>query len=222
MTLPKVAICIPSGDHVNADFAMALSAMAYGCGRFVHEGTVHDAVPLAIINAKGSLVVNNRNRLVKEAQALGVDYILFLDSDMVIPPGALRRMLSHDKDIVGGTYIQREEPHQLLGKDVDGKPLGESISGTAINTESLTEVGALPTGCLLVKLSVFDKMKKPYFRTPAIESDVDGEEWIQGEDYYFCQQAKALGYSMFVDWGVSANINHLGQSSNKIPFNESK
>lgn len=216
----KVAICVPSGDMVHADFAMALAAMAYRCSAFVQDGRQFSAIPIAMVNTKGSLIVNSRNKLVEEARNLGVDYILFIDSDIVVHPFTLRRLLEHDKDIVGATYIQREEPHRLLGKALDGRMLDEAIQGQPLDTTSLMEVGSLPAGCLLVKMSVFDKiagtLQGPCFETPVIHED-DGSWWIEGEDYNLCGKARYLGFSVFLDWATSFALGHVGQRVNTIP-----
>jgi hypothetical protein len=213
----KVAICIPSCDMVHADFAMSLAALAHRAGPFVMGGQKFPPLQIAIINTKGSLVVNNRNRLVKEAQALGVEYVMFLDSDIIVPPWALRRLLDHDKDIVGATYIQREEPHRLLGKALDGRMLDEMVRETPIDGETPMEVGALPGGCLLIKMSVFDVLERPYFQTPAHEATPVHPEWIEGEDYFICRKAREKGHSVWVDWGLSFSLGHVGQQINRIP-----
>lgn len=210
----RVAICVPSGDMVHSDFAMSLAALTYVSG----PQTGMPAIPIALANVKGSLVVNNRNKLVEEARILDVSHVLFLDSDMLLHPYALRRLLSHDKDIVGATYIQREEPHRLLGKMPDGGLIHDAlVAGYRVNTAELQEVSALPGGCLLIKMSVFDGMSKPYFQTPA-HVEADGTPWIEGEDYFFCRQAKAAGHSIWLDWGLSVNLAHLGTTKNIIPL----
>ena len=202
-TLPKVAVCIPSGDTVHKGFAMALAAMTYVCGP--REEAL--AVPIALVGVEGSLIVRNRCEAVDQAQKLGVDYVLFLDSDMVFPPATLRRLLSHEKDIVGATYVQREPPHLLLG---------EWMPGTVLTSDRLHEVLALPAGCLLIKLSVFEGMTRPYFRTPAFEAEGDFPAHIQGEDYYFCQVARERGHQIWLDVGLSSQMGHIGKTTSKI------
>lgn len=201
--LPRVAICVPSGDMVCKGFAMSLAAMTYMCGPHQDQ----QAVPIAIVGTEGSLIIRNRNEAIAQAQQLKVDYVLFLDSDMIFPPGTLRRLLAHGKDVVGATYVQREPPHRLLGKWAPDAQL---------TSDTIHEVEALPGGCLLIKLSVFDGMTKPYFRTPAHEATEDTPEWIQGEDYYFCEQARALGHQVWLDVGLSLNLGHIGRQVNTI------
>lgn len=216
----RVAVCVPSGDMVHADFAMALAAMAYMCGPVVINGQKQDAIDLILINVKDSLVVMGRNTLVDQAQKQGVDYLLFLDSDMVFDKRTLRQLLSRDMDIVGGTYVKRRPPNTLLGHATDGRLLEEAISGEQVGGERLYEAGALPGGCLLIRMSVFDKLKKPYFQTPAHETD--GQVWIEGEDIFFCRTAREAGFKVWIDWPTSFALAHIGQEAFKIPSVEIK
>jgi hypothetical protein len=215
--MTSVAICIPSGDMVHADFALALAAMTSCCGPFEQNGKQYEEISLAFINTKGSLIANSRNKLVAEAQQLGVEYVFFIDSDVVVHQYTLRRLLELKQDIVGGTYIQREAPHLLLGKTLDGKTLHEAAPMLAINPNELMEMGGLPGGCLLVKTEVFAGMTEPYFQTPTHAADGDKPAWIEGEDYFFCRQARELGYKVMLDWPTALSISHLGQSVNVIP-----
>lgn len=212
--MKKVAICFPSGDMVHADFACALAALTYRCGPFMQDGKKHEPIGLAVMNIKGSLVVNNRNKAVDEARNLGVDYLFFVDSDIVLHPWTLRRLMELDKDIVGATYVQREEPHMLLGKSVEGRFLAEMFQNEPVTTAEPMEVGALPAGCLLIKMSVFDSLQKPYFRTQA--RDTHGEPWIEGEDFYFCRTARDAGHQVWLDLATSFAIGHIGQRVNTI------
>lgn len=215
--MKKVAICVPSSDMVHADFAMSLAALVYHCTAMTTtSGEKIEAIPLLICNAKGSLVVNNRNTLVEKATENGVDYLFFVDSDIVMHPLTLRQLISADKDIVGGTYIMREQPHRILGKLPSGTLLHDMLcSGAQADTSGLMEMGCLPGGCLLVKASVFAELQKPYFQTPAHVTD--GVPWIEGEDYFFCRTAREHGFEVWLDWNVSVHLRHIGQAHNTIP-----
>lgn len=197
--MPKVAICVASGDMVHTEFAACMYQMG------VLNGAANGLpfIPTAYLGVQGSLVVRNRNECIEQAQKLGVDYVLFLDSDMVFPGWTLRRLLSHEKDIVGGTYLQRNPPHNMLGIWAEG---------TVLTNDRIHAIDALPAGCLLIKLSVFDKMAKPYFRTPAYEADEHGPARIQGEDYYFCEQAAKLGHQIWLDVVLTFELGHMGKN----------
>ena len=79
----RVAIIIPSGTLVHANFAIALAAMVARL----------DNTEIALINPKSSLVASSRNRGVKSALETTPDYILFLDSDMSFPQDTLDRLM---------------------------------------------------------------------------------------------------------------------------------
>lgn len=199
----RVAVCVPSNDMVHADFAMCLAALAFSTRN-----------PIALLNTKGSLIVTNRNTLVEQAAQLECEWLLFLDSDMLFPRDTIARLIAHDKDIVGATYCKRVPPYEMLGRTLTGDQL-EVASG-------LVEVAGLPTGCLLVRRTVFEKLCRPYFRTPAHEEgEIDGlPAHIEGEDYYFCRVAREAGFSVWLDVDLTMQLGHIGQHVFAIPTHE--
>ena len=196
--LPRIAICFPSGDNVHADFALALA------------GLCNSTPPLdtPIINVKSSIIAIARNNGIERAQELGVDYVLFLDSDMVFPRTTLLRLLVHKKDIVGATYTKRVPPFSLLGAPLHDEPADDAVG--------LTEMKHLPTGCLLIRMSVFQRLTKPYFRFRIDEN----AGTIIGEDYDFSDRARELGIGLWCDQALSRDIGHIGQTIYRISSTE--
>lgn len=189
-----IAICIPSMDMVHADFAMHLAELfAYPTGTF-----------RVLINTKASIIALNRNISVDFAQKRNADWILFLDSDMTFPASTLKQLLAHDKYIVGATYCKRAAPFETLGAPINEQERNKK--------SGLVEMSCMPTGCLLIRTSVFDKFKKPYFRCKYDEE----KEMMKGEDYFFCEVAKNLGYQIWCDLDLSKEIGHIGQQVFKI------
>jgi hypothetical protein len=141
--LPKVAICFPSGDMVHADFALALA------------GLCNSTAPLdtPIVNNKSSIVAIARNNGVQRAQELNADFILFLDSDMIFPRSTLHQLLAHNKDIVGATYTKRVPPYSILGLVLEEEP--------TCDARGLAEMRHVPTGCLLIRMTVFKALSRP-------------------------------------------------------------
>jgi hypothetical protein len=187
--LPKVAVCYPSSDMVHADFTLALAGLCL---------TAHP-LPVTVINAKSSIVAEARNNGVEEARDSGAEYLLFLDSDMVFPLTLLHRLLLHRKDIVGAIYTRRQPPYSLLGKTLASQP-NPDASG-------LVEMARLPTGCMLIRMTVFDALSKPYFYF-GINPD---QGTLLGEDYAFCDAARAAGFHIWADLNLSQDIGHIGQ-----------
>lgn len=135
-----------------------------------------------------------------------VDHLLFLDSDMVFPRETLRRLLAHDLDIVGATYTKRVPPYPTLGALLPDAPRERIDQG-------LVEMLHLPTGCLLIRASVFQDLSKPWFR---FETDEEAGV-IRGEDYVFCERARAAGHRVWCDLVLSHDIGHLGQRVCRMP-----
>jgi hypothetical protein len=192
--LPRVSIAVPSGDMVHADFAMAYAQLCLASA----------GLPLQLTTVKSSIVAQARNNGVELARNFGADFIFFLDSDMLFPPTALFRLLLHGKDIVGATYTKRVAPFEILGTKVAEQP--------AVLSGVLLEMQRIPTGCLLIKMSVFDKLSKPYFRF-----DTDANGAIVGEDYVFCDQARAAGFRIWCDAAMSREIGHIGLNVCRLP-----
>lgn len=185
---PLVAIAIPSGDMVHADFAMRLATMCLNPGARAF-----------VVNAKTSLVMVGRNQCVEAARLAKATHLLFLDSDITFPSDTLSRLLAHHKDIVGGLYVQRAPPHL---------PLGITFEGThEVITSGFRRMKQMPTGCLLLNLGIFDKLPKPWFNTKEV-----GEK-IMGEDYYFCERVLEAGYEIWCDGNLSREIAHIGQKA---------
>src|SRR6201992_3089368 len=114
--LPSVAIAVPSGDMVHADFARAYAELCMASAK----------LPLHLITVKSSIVAEARNNGVELAKNCGANYLLFLDSARLSPPTALFRLLLHRKDIVGATYTKRVPPFEILGTTITAQPLNPS------------------------------------------------------------------------------------------------
>lgn len=180
---PSVLVAMPAGDMIPTVFASYLLQIM----------SVSQKATVFANFCLGSVIHTNRNLLVREAFDNDIDYIFFLDTDIVGPPDIIDRLLSHGKDIVGGTYRQRKVPFTLLGNQVDHTDTGP-----------LREMVRLPGGCLLVKTSVFEKMTKPYFEFTWPDGGTE-----TSEDYVFCDKARKLGYKIWMDADVSLKLGHL-------------
>jgi hypothetical protein len=187
--LPRVAICFPSSDMVHADFALALAGLC--------NSTQPIETPL--VNNKSSIVAMARNDGVKCAQDMNADFLLFLDSDMTFPRSTLHRLLAHRKDIVGATYTKRVPPFTLLGAVFD--------RNETIDEHGLIRMRHMPTGCLLIRMTVFEKLSAPHFRF--LTNETTGE--IHGEDYVFCDRAHEAGFEVWCDAALSLELGHIGQ-----------
>jgi len=185
-------------------------------------GTMKSKTALSVINTvlfnkdyeffpifrHGGFVAENRAKLVETAQEFLCSHILFVDHDMVFPPDAFKRLLEHDKDVVGVQYNYRITPTTPMTFFFDEN--GETINGFTFNERGMempTEIFKVPAigmGLCLIKMSVFDKLEKPYF---AMEQDETGYRSMS-EDTGFCEQVRAKGMEVWCDPNIK--VGHIG------------
>jgi hypothetical protein len=132
-----------------------------------------------------------------EAMHGRADYTLWLDSDMEFPPETLGQLLSHDKDVVGASYLRRGEPNDLLGVPEEG----------AIQTTGLARFRRLPAGIMLVKRGVFDKVGRWQ-----VHEDPDPSKCL-GEDVIFCEKAREAGFEIWCDLDLTRKVIHWGDQA---------
>jgi GT2 family glycosyltransferase len=147
-----------------------------------------------------------RNRVTEKFLASDCDYLWFVDTDIIFKPGALNRLLEHDKDIVSGRYdlvmetsnwdwytracaFKWADPAMLRGL----VPLDPKVR------TGLDKVGACGAGFILIKRHVFEEMVDG----PIAEGNWWGE-WNSemGEDVSFCKRATEAGFDIWFDWDL--------------------
>lgn len=129
--------------------------------------------------------------------------LLMLDSDMVVPPDTLERLLVHQLPLVGAVYFNRVPPHDAVASDwPDGERRLSDFSGPPVR-----RVFATGTGCLLVTREALQAIPRPWF---------DWTEPGNGEDLHFCRQAAQAGVPVYVD--TSLSVGHVGATSIDLPY----
>lgn len=207
----KVAVCISSGGMVHASFAVCLAVLV--------ANTAAAGTPLTIINAESSLNMVNRDHAVHEARKRGCTHVFFVDSDMVFPADALLRLLAAGRDIVGALYARRVYPYATLGRLAD-----------ETSTDPVAEAVEMGLGCVLIRLTVFERMHPPYFRCPAVEDPSAltaelhgfGMEGILAGDtiddsIWFSKAARRAGLNLWVDQALTLEVGHTGFTTHYVP-----
>lgn len=194
----KVALTYCSGDMVHADFASMLNMLV------VYSR--NNGVYTVLINPKASTIDLGRSNGVSLARQNGFDYLFFVDSDMMVPPDTIVRLLAHEKPVVGASYCQRRMPFRLTHTELDGSP-GRLDPGD----KGIREVQRLPTGCMLIDMTVWDKFDELYPEMPYFHMKYPGGRRILSEDNAFCDNMRECGYSVWLDCDLTRETVHLGQ-----------
>lgn len=157
-----------------------------------------------------------RSTLASRALHDGFEEILWIDSDIVFDANDVDKLRAHDAPIVGGVYAVKGNRRLAL------VPLskGEIVLG---ESGGLLEVRYLGTGFMLTRRTVYDTIRRhhdlpscsgnppvvPYFRSVLTEDPAlgPGVHYL-GEDYSFCQRARAAGLGVWVD--TSIRLGHIG------------
>lgn len=193
----KILIGIPVRDMINASFAHDLAMMVGWHSKHYPE---HE---IGIATKMGTLIVNQRQDLVKEALIGEADYLLFLDADMRFPMNTLERLIARDVDIVASNYPTRRLPP----KPTAFKELHPTIPCyTREDSTGIEEVVAAGAGVMLIKTHLLWTMELPLF---SIDWD-DYHRNFTGEDVYFCKKARESGYTVWVDHDLSKQVMHVG------------
>lgn len=207
-----------------------------------------------------SLIDRARNGLVHEFLTKSTaDYLLFIDADIQFRPEDVLMMMSYDKDLVCGPYPKKHINWPVIiaamkiGIDDQRyleKLVGEYVFSTIdseTKMEEIVRVAEAGTGMMLIKRSVFGKMKKAfpenayvsdhsrdilngvekkmfaYFRTGIFEGR------YLSEDYYFCHKWREIGGDVwmfpwaltthFGTYGFQGSVGHLIDTLRKIEEN---
>lgn len=196
----KVAICLPCRDMVNTSFAYDFARLcAYWSARHVPSGD-----QLLIFTSQGTLIVNQRAELAKNAVKAGADYILWLDTDMRFPKDTLDRLLAHKKQIVAANYATRRLPVDTVAFRLHDNGGWETVK-TGDKT-GLEKVEAVGMGVMLTDTKVFKEMPQPWF---SITYHQNSDEY-SGEDIFFCYKANKLGHEVIIDHDLSKEVKHIG------------
>lgn len=139
------------------------------------------------------------------------DYLFSVDSDISFPPDTLKKLLSHNKDVISGLYIQRKEnEHTLEIYEHNDKGGCSNIPYEKIKNIPLVELAACGMGCVLIKGEVFRAISYPHF---VYHSAIDHKNTIS-EDVDFCRKVKMKGFKIFAD--TTIHCEHIGNTIFKV------
>jgi GT2 family glycosyltransferase len=220
----KVVVAYATPDQNSSSFGASMVRLLLADAKRENP-RIHDGGDVAWIQS-GPDVAFARNTLVGRfltaPEWAEVDWLLFLDADIVFPTDLIEELLAQteeeDRKIIGGLYIGggRGSCYPCMYRiqdpaEHDGNAI---VTITDWTPGSLVEVDACGAGCLLIHRDVLEHMLRVFGE--------DANAWFAygaykkipfSEDWTFCMRAGQLGYSIHVDTAVALGHEKVFQLS---------
>ena len=184
--MDQVTLALPTYDSYKQQMVRSLLGIVYST----------KSVKLGVAFIQGVYIEDNRRIAVQQAREQGSKYLFFLDSDMQVPDTALETLLSRKVEVVGGSYNTRKG---------ESRPVCVAVNENVDTSQPLIDCSVLGGGCLLIEMSVFDRIEMPWFRCVYDENYKQTET----EDSWFCIQCHKAGIHTWCD--QTLEIRHVGE-----------
>jgi hypothetical protein len=233
----KIMVCTPCHSEVSMHYTQAVLKFQLEC--------MKRNILLSFSLLKSSLVTQGRNLCVAEFlnHEDQYDHLLFIDSDIDFNSETIFKMLEADKDIIACPYPMKtfdtekiwRKIHEtdMIKSEKDLLPAGYMYpikigKNELIMDNGVIEVTHAPTGCMLIKRTVIEKLieKHPelkiYQPTVINGKEVEKENFYNlfdtlhdietkryfGEDFGFCQRWTDIGGKVYIY--AMDYITHIG------------
>ena len=195
MTKKKILIAVPTGKYVEPETFKS-----------IYDLDVPEGYETEFQFFYGYRVDQIRNLIADWAKRY--DYLLAVDSDIVLPKNTLRNFLAADKPIISGLYIQRIPDTHVLEVYMDTPNGGcTNIPYELIRDRGIVEIAACGFGCVLIKGEVFRAIPYPQFE---YHSALNHRDTVS-EDVDFAIKARNAGFKIWAD--SSIQCEHIGNTT---------
>lgn len=190
-------------------FAMQyVKSLAYSAAQLESVG-----IPFwTIFVGNDSLIHKARNGVVRSfLEETEATHLLFADADMGWDPESVLRLLSHEKDVVAGAGMRKQDPASFCFRPSENRVVCPDTG--------CWEVEAIGTGFMMISRDCITRMiaRYPELRYTDNEDRVMhalfynemkyGKDW--SEDYVFCRRWREMGGQIWMDPTVA--LDHVGQ-----------
>src|SRR5262245_20910800 len=191
----RLAIGGPTRDLVPAAFALDVGQL-FSYAR--ERGPWGSNVTLGFLAS--TYIHVGRERFLEQALGLGATHILWLDTDMSVPPWLAVQCWQRERSVVAANYVTRQPPHRW------GALRGEDPVPTLPASSGLEAVDAVGMGAFFMSSDVAAGLPRPWFRhgLTLLGRDI-------GEDRMFCRALREAGTEIWIDHDLSKAVSHVGQ-----------
>ena len=232
----SIMVATPVHSECSIHYTQALLELQQLC--------IKNKIKITFSLVKSSLVTQGRNLCVAGFLESDFTHLLFIDSDIYFKADSVMEMLKKDKEVLSIPYPLKTMMWDKLYKKIqEGKIEQSSDLKKWLNTypmkvenykdiqidNGVMEVTHSPTGCMMIKRVVFDKMIKAYPEKNIVQKTVINGEYVDrpnlwnffdtlhdpvtktymGEDFAFCKRWKDIGGKCYAY--VNDTIIHVGE-----------
>ena len=146
---------------------------------------------------KGYDCAKARNEIAKLAQIGFYDYVLMVDSDMVLPEDTLIKLCEIPGDVILGCYPKKGTTDGCVELFKHGHmDFDEFMYYKDLPTDDTARIPVKGGGfgCAFIRVQLFFDMPYPWFKYVTYENDN-----VLSEDLYFCDAAFGHGFKLEAD-----------------------
>jgi GT2 family glycosyltransferase len=217
----KLAVAIPSGGLIMAEFAQQLLNFSYALSDrkipYFINMKIGSYLPHTRAKACGADLA--RGKFQKPFNTDEITHLLLVDTDIIFDPLDFDALAKHDLDIVSGMYCystsayQEGDKRNIVAGYWDEEAFKKNYFFPPLNigsakeksTNGLVEVDWVGLGFVLIKSSVFSKIEYPWFQSETVS--VGEFQDSTSEDVGFCRKVKKAGIKIMLDTNIK--VNHL-------------
>jgi hypothetical protein len=238
--LPSIFVATPVHSECSIHYTQALLAFQQKC--------MLNGILVSFTLLKSSLVTQGRNLCVntfmEESIKHPYSHMLFIDSDIEFSFDTIMKLVAADKDIVAAPYPLKDLDWEKIAKRIkhknitDGNTMSKQGFTWPLKLEGKNEVTVIggvaevthaPTGCMLIKKQVFEKMIKELPELKINQPTVINGKMVEkefmynffdcyhepetkkyyGEDFGFCKRWAEIGGKCHIL--VDEYITHIGE-----------
>lgn len=201
----KIGVGIPTPDQVDSQFAIN------NLTQIITYTRKHlPNVDLTVCTERGVRTDRNRNTILQSFIELEVDYVLWLDADMIYPMDIIERYLElqdkhKDPAVIGCLYFQRGTPHKPIGYVDSGDPKKpfRPLMPQLVKRGNIYEVAGLGYGGMFVDMRVYEKLgDKKWTRYGENFYNPQAETGNLTHDLVFCRDVREAGMKVFLHGSV--------------------
>lgn len=140
-----------------------------------------------------------RNIICNKAIKNNYDYVLMVDSDIILPTYTLIKMLDDPKPVCLGCYPRKNTKKEVF----EIFKLGQQDYVKTFNYNEITslsgkiEVKGGGFGCGMIDVRILNDLPHPFFKYVEYESGA-----TLSEDLYFCSNANKHGYQVYAETDI--------------------